>query len=1046
MKKKPSRFLLGAVSFLCVLFLAACNSAPVLQNVSVSPMSASLNMGSTLPLTCLSYWSDGSIKDVTTTAGWTSANAAVATVDSTGVVTGVTDGTSAVTCTYGGYSATSTYTVNPPLSITVTPDPSEIPVGLTQQLTATATFADESQADITASITVWSVIDSEALRRGAGKASKASKASRTATAKPHAAVKRLNEPVNESSVATIDATGVVTGTATGSTTAYAEYINETTGVDVTGSAGVNIQEAIAIGLQITPSTASATVGGTVDFVPLRLFSDGSTAPVQTPVTWASSSPTVATVLAQAAGDGIATAISSGSTTLTATESGSNCIIWPYPTDPEAPTTQVCTGTATLTVAPAVARFGYVPNVFDLSISGYITGAEAASITPIGKTAAGNSPQQAIVHTSGKFVYAIPQLSGGHVLIFTTDTTKGTLTAAGQSAGAVSTGGFTKGTIDPTGRFLYIVDQDSNHLFGFSIDQTTGGLTALSGSPWTTGAAPADVLVNPSGNFVYTVNTDDNNVSLYNVNAATGVLSSVANYATGNAPYWSAFSPTGGVLYVPNQGDSSVSAFTVAGAADPVPGALAIIGEGATLVGSESSIINQVVVDPSGAHVYAVDSQVSGGGNVYGYAINSDGSVGTSVTGSPFAVGNNASGLVIDPQGVYALVANNFDNTLSPFGVDSSSGTFTSKSLVETGAAPQFPTFANGATTASSTPSSLVATNSSSGNVSLFAVAGSGALTEGPNSPFAGAAGNAAVGTTSYGNLAFNSSASAMQLLGASIDLTADPAYAPFAGPVTLPGAAGSIVVSSTGKYVYVADTENSVVHAYWYNSGTNALVAVNSVAVAGGASALVADPQTSLIYALGNGKITPLATAAVDGSITLAVGGAQTYSGNWSAGSISPSGRFLVALDGGTNQLQVFLISPMGTGSDGALTAVTGSSIAIPGAASPSSIAVSPQGGFVAVGDAEANTVTTFTIDSQGILTAGSTATLPYGAGQLAFDPTGAYLFVGVYGDPSAETPVPGSVAVFTVDGTTLTAVSGSPFSTAGGTGTWGVGVINSIQ
>ena len=77
--------------------------------VSVSPTSASLDVNETLQLVATVSPEDATNKDVT----WSSNNTSVATVSSTGIVTGIGEGTATITVTTddGGYTATSSVTV-----------------------------------------------------------------------------------------------------------------------------------------------------------------------------------------------------------------------------------------------------------------------------------------------------------------------------------------------------------------------------------------------------------------------------------------------------------------------------------------------------------------------------------------------------------------------------------------------------------------------------------------------------------------------------------------------------------------------------------------------------------------------------------------------------------------------------------------------------------------------------------------------------------------------------------------------------------------------
>jgi len=69
-------------------------TAPVtLQSISVTPGSTSISVGNTAAFTATGHYSDGSTRNITTQAAWTSSNSSIATiVSNTGVATGVTTG------------------------------------------------------------------------------------------------------------------------------------------------------------------------------------------------------------------------------------------------------------------------------------------------------------------------------------------------------------------------------------------------------------------------------------------------------------------------------------------------------------------------------------------------------------------------------------------------------------------------------------------------------------------------------------------------------------------------------------------------------------------------------------------------------------------------------------------------------------------------------------------------------------------------------------------------------------------------------------------
>ncbi len=233
-----------------------------------------------------------------------------------------------------------------------------------------------------------------------------------------------------------------------------------------------------------------------------------------------------------------------------------------------------------------------------------------------------------------------------------------------------------------------------------------------------------------------------------------------------------------------------------------------------------------------------------------------------------------------------------------------------------------------------------------------------------------------------------------------------------------------------------------------------ALVSVGAVAVAGGAAASHGGPPASSVVGQVyiNDNTAPLNTVAgfdrhADGTLTplpgspFAVGGAGTGSPDASQGSLqlSADGRYLLAVDAGSNQISVLRIKP-----DGSLQIAEGSPASSNGV-DPVSIAVS--GGLVYVANAGPGTnpgdtnYTGFTLNPGGHLRAlpGSTYMLPNSSkpGDVLFNSDGSEL-VG--------TRILGSqIDSFTVgsDGL-LTPAAGSPFAAQGFSPAQGYGQLGS--
>jgi DNA-binding beta-propeller fold protein YncE len=91
------------------------------------------------------------------------------------------------------------------------------------------------------------------------------------------------------------------------------------------------------------------------------------------------------------------------------------------------------------------------------------------------------------------------------------------------------------TVDPTKNFLYVVNRNSNSVSGFRINQTTGGLTALSPATVSTGSNPVALTIHPNGEFVYVSNSGSDNISGFKVSTLNGALSTSATVTSAAQP-------------------------------------------------------------------------------------------------------------------------------------------------------------------------------------------------------------------------------------------------------------------------------------------------------------------------------------------------------------------------------------------------------------------------------------------------------------------------------------------------------------------------------
>jgi len=235
--------------------------------VSVTPGTASIAVGATQQFSATATYSDGTTSAVTSGVTWSTSATSIATINATGLATAASAGQTTVTATYQGKSGSAqlTATIATVMSVAVTPSSASVPVGGTQQFTATATYSDGTTSNVS-STAAWS-------------------SSNTA-------------------VATVNAVGLATAVANGQATLTATYQGKS------GSATLTTVAVTA--LAVTPTSVNLVVGGTQQFTATATYANGSTGNVTTSSTWSSGNTNVVTVnstgFAIAVGTGPATSV------------------------------------------------------------------------------------------------------------------------------------------------------------------------------------------------------------------------------------------------------------------------------------------------------------------------------------------------------------------------------------------------------------------------------------------------------------------------------------------------------------------------------------------------------------------------------------------------------------------------------------------------------------------------------------------------------------------------------------------------------------------
>ena len=234
---------------------------------------------------------------------------------------------------------------------------------------------------------------------------------------------------------------------------------------------------------------------------------------------------------------------------------------------------------------AAGRFLYVSSSTDSNIIGFAIDGATGSLAPLpGSPFAAGSPQTWLgLDPSGRYLYTI-RFNENAVYGFSVDPVTGQLVplpgvpfAAGQTPRAIA--------FERTGRFAYVTNLSSQDLTAYSVDAVTGSLTPQPGSPYPLGGSIA-VISDPTGRYLFA--PVGANVAARAIDPATGALTAIAGspFATGGTgPQAVVVDPSGHFLYLPHQVSNDVAALTISsGALAPIAGSRFAAGSRATDVG------------------------------------------------------------------------------------------------------------------------------------------------------------------------------------------------------------------------------------------------------------------------------------------------------------------------------------------------------------------------------------------------------------------------------------------------------------------------------
>jgi len=343
----------GLLQVACISTLVSCGGGgggsdsptppptPVLTTVNVTLAASSIAVGSSTTASAAGIDQNGASIG-TGTVTWSSGTPSVATVSAAGLVAGVTAGQASIIATAGTKQGQATVTITPPpvATVTVAPSSASIPVGGTQQLTATT--LDASGATLTGRAITWASSDT--------------------------------------TKATVSGTGLVTAKAVGSASVTA------TSEGKSGSATVSvIAPAPVATVTVAPATATVAPGGTATLTATAKDAGGNVLSGRV-FAWSSSSAN-ASLGASTSNVVTVTGVTAGSATVTATSEGKGgtsviTVVASVPVVTSvAPATLVPGGAATITGTGFSATVG--SNA--VTIGGVTATITAASVTQLTAT-------------------------------------------------------------------------------------------------------------------------------------------------------------------------------------------------------------------------------------------------------------------------------------------------------------------------------------------------------------------------------------------------------------------------------------------------------------------------------------------------------------------------------------------------------------------------------------------------------------------------------------------------------------------------------------
>ena len=199
----------------------------------------------------------------------------------------------------------------------------------------------------------------------------------------------------------------------------------------------------------------------------------------------------------------------------------------------------------MTVIDPSGHFLFANDLTRGRIFAYQINQTSGALTPVANSPftlpAGHLPTYLVIGVSANAHFLYANLSSGGVAAFSIDNSTGALTEV-VSSPFLANDSFSSISADPSGRFLYGSNFSSHSVYGALIDPNTGELGAMPGSPLVLPGAAGVLAIDPAGKFLYveslitTSSGSTNQIYGFSLDSTTGMLTALAGSPFPSVPY------------------------------------------------------------------------------------------------------------------------------------------------------------------------------------------------------------------------------------------------------------------------------------------------------------------------------------------------------------------------------------------------------------------------------------------------------------------------------------------------------------------------------